>query len=158
MAKARERIEGQRRDDARGTVEGVNKGISSVDEITADYARQNQITAAEKAGDKFGAELMRIADRINAALGSKLYSTTDVAQIMGGDIEARLAMNGTDKIAESLQTSPELTDRLRRIGGGGGEYPNQTQLVFKDSLSVERQQLAVLNQIKEQKGGALTLR
>lgn len=105
MSKARERINDQRRSDARGTVEGTARGIKSVDEIVGGFARENQIMAAEQAGDKFGAELMRITDRINAALGAQLYSTTNVAQIMGTDIQNRLAMTA-GRVSETVQSSP----------------------------------------------------
>ena len=159
MEKARQRIDAERRADSKRMVEEQNRKQAASVQVETDYRRQNQIMEAEQGGNRYLAELMRQADALNAPLGMQIYSTTDVDKLMGDAIRQRLELTAP-KQNEMLQSSPELSDRLRRIGGGGdaGRYGSTTQ-VFKESLSVERQQLQKLTTIAEKiGGGTLTTR
>ena len=159
MARAKERLDNQRREDQNRQIEESNRKQAASARVETDYRRQNQIMDAEKSGNLYLAELMRQADALNAPLGMQIWSTTDVDKLMGDAIRQRLELTAP-KQNEMLQSSPELSDRLRRIGGGGdaGRYGSTTQ-VFKESLSVERQQLQKLTTIADNiKGGALVTR
>lgn len=160
MTKATERRRWENYDWQRKGIEDVKTREANLDKFIEGYGRSNQITEAEKSGDRFAAELMRVADQINGILGMTIYSTTDVERLMGGDIRARLALNAPEqKFSEVLQQSPELTDRLRRIGAAGGDFPSQTTQVFREMRSLAQQQLDATKQVVENtKDGAVTLR
>ncbi len=132
------------------------------------YKSDTIISALEKSGNPMAAEAIRLSRQFNETLGLtgawNQFTPEQVLREFGPMIQDRINLNGmggntSDKLNEVLQSSPELSDRLRRIGGGGGEAYGSTTQVFKDSLSVERQQLQKLTTIAEKiGGGTLTTR
>lgn len=121
----------------------------------ADYKIETVISSLTKSGDLRGAEAVRLSRQFNEQLGGDFYNPGRVLQEFGEMIDSRLQAESPnitptpDRLSEVVQSSPELTDRLRRIGGGGGGFPAQTTQVFRETLSVDKQILEVQKQIRD---------
>lgn len=130
----------------------------SVWESIQDFKTNTITTALEKTGSPAAAMAIDLASQFNKMLGENIFTPERVMTQFGDMINARLAVNQMsgvpadqqNRIDYALQSSPELSDRLRRIGGGAdaSRYGSTTQ-VFKESLSIEKQQLEVQRGIKE---------
>lgn len=173
QTEANERLEAHLRRFREEQLSGVEKAQmreSNFKSSLENYKSDTIVGALEKSGNPLAAEAIRLSRQFNETLGLtgawNQFTPEQVLREYGSMIQDRLATGGsasagiqTDKISEVLQQSPELTDRLRRIGAAGGDFPSQTTQVFREMRSLAQQSLDTQKQIAENtKDGAVTLR